>query len=282
MVSNKIRETLLYSDLFDYPLTREELYYYLHANRVVSKKDFDAMLESKQGFGSYNNYFFLPGRKQLLVKRQSRITDNEGKIHRAKYAANIIKHIPTVQLIGLSGSVAMRNANRDDDIDFFLITSENSLWLTRFFALLLLSFFGLLRTRNGKRQRNMICMNMIIAENMVSFPHYRQNLYTAHEMMQMKVLYAKKNSYDRLLAANRWVIRYLANAYPQEMSFTGKRHYWTVLIAPIEKIAKAVQSWYMQKHRTREEIREGFLAFHPIPYEKQFLDQFSRRRKGDV
>lgn len=68
----------------------------------------------------------------------------------------------------------MNNSDKDDDIDFFLITSEDAVWSTRFFVLIILAILGVKRKRNGKNISNSICLNMLITNNALSLRNIKK------------------------------------------------------------------------------------------------------------
>jgi len=44
---------------------------------------------------------------------------------------------------------------------------------------------------------------MLMAENALALPQNKQNLYTAHEVIQLLPIYNKDNTYAKFLRANR-------------------------------------------------------------------------------
>src|ERR1035437_8967870 len=64
-----ILKTLLYSDLFDYPLTEAEIYRYLIFQKI-DKDQFSKLLENKNlPIDRLNNFFFLKGRRKIVKAR---------------------------------------------------------------------------------------------------------------------------------------------------------------------------------------------------------------------
>ena len=63
---------------------------------------------------------------------------SEKKFLIAKKAARILFKIPTIKFVGVTGSLAMMNANENSDIDLMIITSRGTLWLSRLVILVLL------------------------------------------------------------------------------------------------------------------------------------------------
>jgi hypothetical protein len=120
----------------------------------------------------------------------------------------IFRLIPWVKLVALTGARAMNNASLADDIDLMIITAENRLWLTRLLLVILL--FPWLR--RGQKISRRLCLNLWLDESALSLK--QQNLYTAHEICQLKPLYNRDQTYQKFINANLWVKTFLANWTP--------------------------------------------------------------------
>lgn len=277
--NNNILATLLYSDLFDYPLTKEELWYYLHIDHAIEKKVFEKLLSAKRGFDTDGQYYFLPKRKNIVKRRESLKALNEKKIQYAKKIIDFLHFIPTIDLIGISGSVAMKSGEKDADIDLFILAHAGTMWLTRFVVVFFLRILGIARRRKSKQSGNLFCTNMFLGSFDLTFSQQRQTFYTAHELAQLMVLFDRDNWYSMLLQENAWMKRLLYNAFPVHHTSRIKKKVWYFLV-PLEFVAKKIQLWYIQKHQTHEEVTDHLLAFHPHPYDVIILKKYEQRRKA--
>jgi len=144
--------TVAYADIFNFPLTEKELNYWLIFCKkpVISVKN----IESEDGF------YFLSGRGSLVRVRQKRTEEVGLKLGMAEKMAKLLRIIPTIQLVGLTGGLAMGNAEAGDDIDFFIISSAGVLWMTRLLATILMDLTGLRRHPEEREIGNSICLNM--------------------------------------------------------------------------------------------------------------------------
>jgi hypothetical protein len=104
------------------------------------------------------------------------------------------------------------DADKEDDIDFFIITKKDTLFKTRLLVLLALQLLGLRRKRLEKNPADKICVNFLIDETKLSFSKDKRDIYTAHEILQIKPLFFRDNIYSRFLKANTWVYNFLPNA----------------------------------------------------------------------
>jgi hypothetical protein len=68
-----ILKTLLYADIFDYPLTHEEIFKFLISKESVSKSQIAQVLNTGHLFVEHaKGFFYLKGRNNLVVKRERR------------------------------------------------------------------------------------------------------------------------------------------------------------------------------------------------------------------
>ncbi len=147
-IERAILKTLIYSDIFDYPLSQDELWKFLIGHKT-SRVSFDKALRdlSSKIIFKKGLYCFLD-RERTVDIRIKRRKESQKKIVIAKKIIKRLYRIPTVQFIGISGALSLENSERNDDIDLFVIASKGSLWLTRLTMIILLMLMGRYRRRN--------------------------------------------------------------------------------------------------------------------------------------
>lgn len=285
----KVIATVAYADIFDFPLTRDEI-------KRWAAGGIDYVPAALPGFGtsskSMGEYVYLPGRKQLVASRRSRQKSAVGKWQRIRTAARFFRLVPTVLLVGVTGGLAMDNAKEGDDIDLFFISRKNTLWLTRSLVTLVAEVLGIRRRPGDRRVKDKICLNMFMAEDALSLPLGEQDFFAAHEVLQMVPLWEQEGIYQRFLLANRWVRYFLPNAWNEKTHgrAAGKKtrtrgiFSWMNLMAGLlEPIAFFMQQAYMRKRRTSEVIVSGMIRFHPNDARKWVRQKYAiRLRKWDV
>ena len=280
-----ILAAIAYSDVFDFPLTKQEIWGFL-THRKLSKDMFEQELQSLFGVILFRRglYCFFD-RKKIIEKRKKREKESSLKLRIAKHVSSCLSFIPTIQFIAISGSLAMKNADKEDDIDLFVIVKKNSLWITRFLTLLFLEVLRRRRKRGQISVTNLICVNMIIDETSFAMPKKHQNLYGAHEIVQMRPLFERDSSYEHFLSENAWVQRFLPHASSQqfkklrwEKAQSSQVVVWSSRgLRTFESFAKQLQVWYMRGHTTRETISNHMLFFHPQDYTNTVLYEYKRR-----
>lgn len=279
--NSSIFKTLIYSDVFDYPLTKEEIWKFLIGEKI-SKKSFEKSLSINifppVKWKHRNGFYFLSGQEKIVGKRVGKKKESQKKLSSAKKIIQKLSLVPTVSFIGISGGLALENSEKNDDIDLFVITSKNTLWITRLILVFLLIIMGQYRGR-GKKESQKVCLNMLIDEESLSFPKKRQDLYTAHEIVQLRPVLNRNNVYEKFMNANRWVKKFLPNAMDGIKNYESRIKKEQNPLFVFEKLAKTLQLWYMKKHRTKETVESHFLAFHPFDYKSFVLKEYNKRLK---
>lgn len=279
-----ILRTLTYADIFDYPLNIWEIHKWL-IGRKLNLRQVEKGLEklSSNNQCQYKGeYYFLPGRANLVSKRKRR--EHQSKIYwkKAQLFCQVFRIIPWVKLVGISGGLAMNNANQSADIDLFIITSKNRLWICR---LLILVFLGMLSQRRKKDSQSRaiagkFCVNILLEEDRLQ--QLNQDLFIAHELLQMKVLWEKEGIYAKYLADNEWVFKLLPNWVGNIVVKRNNKRLtsslkWDLLIDKLENLARRLQLWYMKSPQGMERIAPGAVYFHPKDYRLKVLSEFKKR-----
>ncbi len=264
---------LAYSDIFDYPLTGEQLFRFLEI--PISRKDFFSSIKTLPFIVRNNTlYYFLPRRQMTVTKRLTREKISKKKLHNARPYLRKLAYIPFIRFIGISGSLALLNAEKSDDTDLFIITAKNTVWMTRCIVYLLLHMWGV--KKGKKKNGNAICANMFVDESNLQIARSKRNIYTAHEIMQVMQIVDKSQIWKKYLQKNKWVTTYFPNIIlPKKVSVS--KNNLSSLLAPVEYLFRNIQLWYMQSKKTREITNATHIAFHPIDYEGKILSAYTKK-----
>ena len=118
-----------YSDIFDYPLTQTQIHKFL-VGKKASRKDVEENLKklsAEKKIDQNREFYFLPKREKITETRIERELISQDKLKIAKKTARILRLIPNVKFVGISGALACKNSQKEDDIDFFIIRKRNVL-----------------------------------------------------------------------------------------------------------------------------------------------------------
>lgn len=271
---NAILKTLCYSDIFNYPLTLEEIEKYLISDRKISKKNIENTVHKSKIIEGNGIYYALKGRKGLFETREKRERISNEKLKIARRMAFLISANPFVKMVGVSGGLALRNSEEKDDIDFFIVTGRGKIWTSRLFSIALLKIFKRHRNKYQKDVKNKICTNMFISEDNLSFDKSKRDLYLAHEIIQLKPVFSREKTYERFLWSNRWINEYLPNFKIKKIEAKKNK---LGKIKMYEKISKNIQLRSIRKTLTTEFIEDNMLAFHPLNVRQKTLKKFRKR-----
>jgi len=285
-----ILRTLVYGDIFDYPLTLEELYQFLIDDKSVSfslfKKIFRQARIKEKLIKVKGKYFFLKGREKIVDIRQKRKLWSEEKIEIVQRIARWLKLIPWIKMVGVTGALAMENADKNDDIDLLIITSKNRLWLTRLLAVFLLEIMAVRRRPGDIKVKDKICLNMFLDEKSLTLPKNERDLFSAHEVVQLKPLLEKGNCYQKFLKANLWVRKYLANSLNIKKlryeDIKGEKKRISLIsqfLNFLEHFAYKIQLAYMSSRRTSETAELHRIRFHPQDCRRWILKKYQKKLK---
>lgn len=266
------RASVVYHNVFEYPLTVAELKIW----RLY--KDKHAIDYKKARFHTKEGFIFLQGKESLLKKREQNEQSSHIKLSKAKKAAVILSKIPTISAVFITGSLAMRNASWDSDIDLLIITRRQTLWSTRLFTLTLLRLLNMGIRRSGKSyQKDLLCLNMWLEESHLSWKV--RNMYTAHEICQLVLLYDRGFG-KRFLIRNRWASDYWPFAYNRALSkktmvssIPSKGHIVGNLLQIFNSLAFTFQKFYMRSKITNEKITKTYAFFHPQDLSRSILER---------
>jgi hypothetical protein len=204
-LTEAILRTLLYADIFNFPLTETEIHHFLIGFRATPAEIRTALRESlwlAAQIEFSGDYYALRGRGEAIQARRARAAASASLWPLAQRYGQILAHLPFVRMVALTGALAMRNArNTRDDIDFLIVTEPGRVWLARALAVLIVKI--------ARLRGVWLCPNYVLART--ALDQERRDLYMAHEIAQMIPL-AGHDLYVMMRRANAWTDDLLPNA----------------------------------------------------------------------
>ncbi|MBI2019608.1 hypothetical protein HYS95_03010 [Candidatus Daviesbacteria bacterium] len=278
-----ILKTLIYAGIFNYPLKINEIHKWLVGKRSTLRQIEKAIQSQESRIKSQGRYFFLKNQNGLVARRKRAEKQSEAYFQKAKMLSYILKVVPWIKLVGVSGGLAMNNAGKSDDIDLFIITGKNRLWISRLLVIGLLSLVSQRRKRidKGRGIAGKLCLNILLEEDRLE--QKNKDIFVAHEVLQMRPLWQRDGVYSRYLADNEWVFKYLPNwiSCQSQKSKVKSQKYNSKFKSfdLIENLAKWFQLKIMRKPQGMERIEEGALYFHPNDCREKVLSEYRQRLK---
>ena len=264
-IKKDILATLTYFDMFDYPLKKREIFVFL--GNTGSSREFEQGLNQLvnesvvfrigEFYSLHNNY--------ALTER--RIKGNEKAavmMKQAEKAAAIISGFPFVKGVAVSGSLSKNFAGDHADVDFFIITAKNRLWIARS---LLHAFKKITFLFN---RQHLFCMNYFVDESASCI--IEKNIYTATEVAT--ILPLRGNVFDTFYSINSWTKEFLPNNYMRVTTAkTLKRNPFSAFTEKLlnNRLGNAfdsflmnltAKSWNLKTRRKRKDNKGVLLSLH--------------------
>lgn len=202
-IEKSILKVLVYFDIFHYPLTSQEIKSFL--DRSVVDKDFtktiDELVLAKKIF-RLDEFYALQNDPSLIERRKKGNEQAAILLMKARQIASRLYKFPYIKAIGVSGSVSKNFADEHADIDYFIITKANRLWIAR----TLLHLFK--KSPFVKNSDRHYCMNYFIDEAELLIEE--KNIYTATEVFTL-IPVAGNGRMKKFFLANEWSHSYFPN-----------------------------------------------------------------------
>jgi len=274
-IENAIIRTILYADVFQFPLTLDEIHHYLIAPAPYPKQAIqealhssaflDAKLIRKAGF------YTLVDKSEYIDERLKSIQAVELQLQYARQYGSWFANLPYVRMVTLTGALAAQNpASTDDDYDYLIIVEPGRVWFTRACAIILVRvarLFGIA-----------LCPNYILSTQ--DLLQQRQNIFMARELAQMQPIFGM-SWYFAMRENNAWTKEYFPNATSplhDNIEYQPSR-FFKFIKNGLERvfsgqIGKWLESWEFERKRKRFEPAAQQPEAHAIVAENQIKGHF--------
>lgn len=280
--------TLLYFDLFEFPLRADELVRFAHGGAQNGHFTPGEVAHESVWWESREGMWYLKGRSHLIARRAALQPSSTEKLALARRWARLLQLIPGVRFIGITGSLAMESAVPEDDIDFLVIAARDRLWITRALVLSALFALGVKRADDGRMEHpNRVCANIFLREDDLLIADY--NLFIAHEICQMLPLLGP-DTYLRFIQSNAWTREYLPQWQPRVQEWQDRRTWRTIQRAFEKTLGNGVgtrldgevarrqlariRAKHARGHNPGVKISETQLRFHPRDLSDYIVNTF--------
>jgi hypothetical protein len=203
-LESSVLKILAYFSVFDFPLSTGEIRRFLPpgSNDDCLEETLQQMIVDGLVY-QLDKYYSLQNNHNLVRRKESGYTRAQELLPKAMKIGRFLCRFPYVRGIGISGSLSKMYAHEKADIDFFIITKANRLWVSR----TIMHLFKKLTFLTGKQ--HYYCMNYFLDEK--SLPLRDQNVYTAIETLTLIPVCGE--GIGDFFLANGWVSEWFAG-YP--------------------------------------------------------------------
>lgn len=233
MLTERILSTLRFFDLQDVALTAYEVHRYLVSSLESLTPQLDNQFELPVGktpiptqkvgldtvqhhldqlvassqIASERGFYALPGRQELISLRLKNYLYGIPRERLIWRYMKFTAHLPFVRGIALAGSQALGLQRPTSDIDLFIFTQPNRMWIAR---TCLTVYFHLLRIRrHGKKIANRFCLNHYLSN--LREVDIERNLYKAMEYTKLRPLVYHQTVLAFQKANQSWIKLFFPN-----------------------------------------------------------------------
>lgn len=197
-------KTILYFSIFRHPLKIEEIH---SDTKYMDMADTAMELECliKKGILNKVDEFYVFGNDLDSVTRRLKGSLHASKaLIKANKRAEFISKFPYVEAVAVSGSLSKGYHDENSDIDFFVITRPNRLWICRTLLMLYKKIFLL-------NSRKYFCINYFISSSTLEIEE--KNRFTATELKSLIPMQGKE-VFKEFYSKNLWVNDYFSKFEP--------------------------------------------------------------------
>lgn len=300
-LQQSILETVVYFDLFDYPLTLSELYRYLwRAPDQVSLTDVEAAVQQLPQLQTIDGVIVLTGRESLSRLREERYIESERKFRRRRIYLWLLTCLPGVEAIWIVNTLAYHNVRRTSDIDLLIVAQPGKIWSTRFFTTALAKILRLRPT--VQHTQDTLCLSFYLTSatlDLSMLTHNNFERYEAYWLAAIMPVYDPKQLLPKCWQQNTWAQRVLPYAEPMALHYNrsikdgwnqhlghalGRLFLW-------EKLWKKIQL-RMLPHRLKQlsgpvesaivVLTDQLLKFHTIDPRPTLMERFQKHLNDDL
>ncbi len=218
--------TIAYFDLFDYPLTATEIWKFLYHPelpeterrllKVSACLDQSEYLHSK--LSVVEAFYCFKGRESIVAERKRRNNRVDHQMRKVMRMVHWLRIFPWIKMIAIISSLPLGNVKQGSDIDLFIVSKKDSIWVTRLFTA---GFLKLLRQRpDESRTKDRFCLSFFITEDALGIDHAAfgpDDIAFQYYIQSCMPLYDPDHIYPKFLDANQWLSKYLPNARFQQL-----------------------------------------------------------------
>jgi hypothetical protein len=300
-----------YRDVFNAPVNVYDLQSWVGVTEALLLiRELDDLIDEGLIETDGNHNYCVAGRSEVFSHRAAKKRLSAITFKNHQRIINYLSWIPFIRFIGISGSIAAENPTVDHagihkgsvDLDVFVITSPNSLWMVFFFERILTNLFTLLL-----RGRYLLCFNYAMDGTFLEI--HNRNIYTATELFNLKTVFNKSDTIQQLMKVNAWAGKYyptlstIPEGHRPALAFTLLKDLLTVMMYPLNFSAFVLfQFFRCWKNRSLQPMTEistrfsagqrnnlkrictpygGYEEWVRFQFEKKFKENFNPYFKSD-
>jgi hypothetical protein len=283
--------TLAWFSLTKYPVTVFEIWKWMiepvrsyelsEIYRVLHESEW--LAQKIQSSGGHYALKGTPPICEQVKERRARFVDAVRKFGLLKRVLPFIQIVPGVQSVGAVNTLSWWFTSRESDIDLYVITRPNHIWLSR---LLLVAPFALSKKRPHTGVQDPFCFSFFSTPNALQMETIKleRDYYLAFWCRSIVPLIDHRGDFRQFQQENRWVDQMLPHAYSRSIHPYQQARYrlafpfsFQLFNAPSRviqhrRLPKALKE--MANIDSRVVLSDEMLKFHQNDRRKLYRDQF--------
>lgn len=278
-MTNAVLDVLGYYDHFDHPLTTDEVHRFLTI--PAQRAEVEQALLSLKVLGDVstaNGFWCLQGKEACLEQRMANLPLNHTYFGKAREMGALISRFPFVRTVCISGSLSKWGLKPGGDIDYFIITKKNRVWLTK-------TLLVLYKKLVLKGKKDFFCINYLVDEDGLKLK--RKNRYQATELATAYPLHGAVH-YRLLIQENQWVFKFFPNYTPSQKSDSMQPNRWLERVLggmvgdALERACMLLYRWHIERtylsnwqlrRKSKFEVSPHSSAYFPVNHEPLVLNK---------
>jgi len=225
-IREAIMKSIIFFDLFDFPLTFEEISKYVLGMRI-DEQHIRMYLKDSKMLSEKNGFYFVRGREHIADLRQSNAKYAQKLWNKVFRYSWVFKMIPFIKMVAVCNSLSYLDVSKKSDIDLFVTTDKNRLFTARFFLSAVLYLLGVKRHDNKIAGR--FCLSFFVTEDHLDMDQIGlrpYDVYLAFWTMSLTPVFGEK-TYNEFVEKNTWTKRYFPDGVTPNTSMIHKSGFIT-------------------------------------------------------
>ncbi len=241
-LEKNIFNTIIYFDIFNFPLTSFEIWKNLYSKYKIELKDVLYCLDNsnflKTKISQKDSFYFLQNRDFIVEKRKNNYFHSYKKYKNGIKFINFISNFNFIKAVFIANSMSIDNARNDSDIDLFVITKKNRIWLARMILVLVAQFLNLRPTEKSKKDK--ICLTIFLDEKNLNLKKVcsQDDIYYIYWINQVVPIFDPCSIYSRFIFENSWSREKISNIFEYKTGYKRsiENKFYKKIIRKITKV----------------------------------------------
>ncbi len=221
-IRDAVTRTMLFFDIFNFPMTLDEISHYLLGLKV-DRPHLKIYLEESRTIEHHHGYYFLKGKSELVERRNKNLVIVD-KLWRKVYRfLKFFRMAPFVKMIAVCNTLAYNNPAHGSDIDLFVVAKNGRLFTSRAILSILAHLLGV--RRHGGKVAGRFCLSFFASENVMNLEPLCSkpyDIYMAYWAMSLAPVFGGE-TYAKFIAENIWTKRYFPEGIIPKTGFLARQ-----------------------------------------------------------